>query len=146
MDFVMRAVELSAAAHSAHDRLNFDHAMNVAARVKEDPRASDLHVASAYLIGIEQHAHMTGSDLILAGVPGDVVRAVRALEMRPNESFLSYLRRISENPVTALVGHHNFMQILGELNEDDDDDLTARFRRAAHELNEAVDLNTPKSG
>lgn len=143
---LLQVITVSHMVHSQHDIYNYEHAKAVAARVEKDPRAERLHIAAAYLLGIEQHGNVTGKDLILLGIPGDVVRAVRALEMRPKETFLAYLRRISEHPVTALVGYHNFLQILGELNEDDDDDLTARFRRAAAELNEAVDINTPRAG
>lgn len=143
---LLQVITVSHMVHSQHDILNYEHAKAVAKRVEADPRADRLHIAAAYLLGIEQHGNVTGADLIMLGIEGDVVRAVRALEMRPNEKFLAYLRRVSENPVTALVGYHNFLQILGELNEDDDDDITARFRRAAKELNEAVNINTPKAG
>lgn len=145
MDYMLRAVELSAAAHGAHDADYFDHVTEVARRVKNDTRSDRIHVATAYLINIGYMARVTTKELILAGIPGDVVRAVGTLEYTPDEKFLSYLRRVSEHPICALVLHHHYTQYLEGLDPLLDDEMTARFRRAASELNEAVNLNTPKA-
>lgn len=146
MSYILRAMEISSAAHKAHLPDYFDHVVGVARRVRQDPRATDIHVATAYLINIGYMARIETKELILAGIPGDVVRAIHRLEYRKDEKFLSYLRRISEHPVTALVAHHHFLEYLGDLDPVLDDDMTARFRRAAGELDEAVNMNTPRAG
>ena len=140
------AATLSMFAHHQHEPSNFDHAVSVARRVSADPRATDVHVAVAYLQSIGHSARITGPDMILAGLPGAVVRAVGVLEMKPNELFLSSLQRIAQNHDTALVAYHDFMERLSELDSIEDDDLTRRFRRAASDLNEAINLNTPRIG
>jgi hypothetical protein len=71
---------------------------------------------------------------------------VRTLETDDTETFLSFLRRVSEHEMTALVAYHNFMEYLSRTDEVDDCDTVRRLRRATVDLNEAVDLNTPKSG
>ena len=146
MTHIIRAVDLSKAAHSQHELENFHHAVGVARRVAADPRATDVHVATAYLQNIGYTARITKADMIRAGIPGDVVRAVGKLEFRKDENFLTYLRRVSECHDTALVAYHDFLERLGELDPYGDDDLVRRFRRAAEDLNEAVNLNTPRSG
>lgn len=146
MKSIIRAIELSRIAHHQHEESNFYHAVAVARRVAADPRATDIHVAVAYLKDIGRTARITKPDMIMAGIPGDVVRAVGRLEWREPETFLDYLRRVSEHPNTALVAYHDFMERLEGLDPVDDDDLMRRFRLAATELNEAVNINTPRSG
>jgi hypothetical protein len=140
------AMTLSMFAHHQHEPANFDHAVSVARRVAADPRANDVHVAVAYLQSITHNARITGPDLLRAGIPPTVVRAVGVLAMQPQELFLSYFQRIAQNHDTALVAHHDFVERLSTLDSVEDDDLTRRFRRAASDLNEAVDLNTPRVG
>jgi hypothetical protein len=141
-----RAASLAMFAHHQHDEKNFEHVTAVARRVSADPRANESHVAVAYLQSIGYAARIEHGDMIRAGIPGDVARAVRALETGEAETFLSFLRRVSEHEMTALVAYHNFMEYLSHTNEIDDGDTVRRLRRATVELNEAVDLNTPKSG
>jgi hypothetical protein len=140
------AMTLSMFAHHQHEPTNFDHAVKVARRVAADPRANDVHVAVAYLQGIGGSARITRPDMILAGIPGEVVRAVGEMEVREKELFLTFLQRVAQNHDTALVAYHDFMERLSTLDSIEDDDLTRRFRRAASDLNEAVNLNTPRVG
>lgn len=141
-----RAATLSMYAHHQHNIENFHHAVGVARRVAADPRATDTHIATAYLQSIGQSARITGPDMIRAGIPGDVVRAVSTLETRGEETFINYLIRVSENADTALVAFHDFEERLSTLDIGKDDDIIRRFRNAARDLNEAVNINTPRSG
>lgn len=139
-------IQYSQMAHYFHEPYNFDLAVATARRVSADPRATDVHVAVAYLQDIGRTARITGADLVAAGVPAQVVRAVNRLEYNLDDTFIDYLQRISEHTDTALVAYHNFTVRLEHLDPVDDDDLTRRFRQAATVLNDAVDMGTPRSG
>lgn len=141
-----RAASLSMFAHHQHTPANFEHVTAVARRVSEDSRSTEAHVAVAYLQSVGYAARLDHADMIRAGIPGDVARAVRTLETNDEETFLSFLRRVSEHQMTALVAYHNFMEYLSHTDELDDGDMVRRLRRATIDLNEAVNLNTPKSG
>lgn len=145
-DHTTRAITMALYAHHQHAPENFDHAVNVARRVSGDPRADSIHIAAAYLMSIGRNAQVHGPELIRAGVDSAVVRAVGALEMRPNELFLDYLRRVSENHDTALVAYHDFEERYQTMPNDESLEICQRLRRAADNLNEAVNLNTPRSG
>lgn len=138
MNIPARAASFAMFTHGDSD--HFDHAVRVAGRVAEDGRANEQHVATAYLL--ESKASL--SELVAAGIPGDVARAVAQMVARPNEQFLAYLRRICEDPITALVCFHDFEERVHNV-EGCPDDVIRRFRLAIRDLNDAVNSGTPKA-
>ena len=148
MNDTIRALELSKFAHWQHEPANFDHAVNVARRVANDPRGNNTHIATAYLQSIGHTARITRPDMIIAGIPARVVRAVTRLEHIEGETFLAFLRRVSDHEDTALVAYHDFEERLQNLPEEVDstDDVIRRLRIATADLNESINRGVPKSG
>lgn len=143
---ILKAIEISRAAHWQHDPVNFEHAIAVARRVTLDQRATDIHCAIAYLCNIGWTARITGADLIVMGIPARVVRGIRRLEYRDDEPFVDYLQRLKECSDSALVAYHDFEQRLSLVDRAaNGDKLVRRFRRAAYELNESIKMGCPRS-
>lgn len=143
----LRAVELSMYAHHQHNIENFHHAVAVAKRVDDDPRSDHKHVAAAYLIGSERDAGLHSSELLFSGIPPTVVHTVERMAMVDGETFLAYLKRVSEDQDAALVAFHDFEERLTTADDMGMDfDSQQRLRNAISELRQAVSLNAPRSG
>lgn len=59
--------------------------------------------AAAWLHDVLEHTEATTADLMVAGVPPEVVRLVEVLTRRPGEDYLAFIGRVCADPAAVRV-------------------------------------------
>lgn len=80
------------------------HPARVASRTAS-AGGGELAVATAWLHDVLEDTAVTAGDLLEAGIPGDVVRAVEALSKRDGEAPEAYFERVNAHRLAICVKH-----------------------------------------
>jgi (p)ppGpp synthase/HD superfamily hydrolase len=101
-DYVKTALAIAIKAHEGQkDKAGVDyieHPKTVASFV-----SSDEAKAVAYLHDVLEDTAITAGDLLKAGIPVAVVKAVEILTKRQHEDYAEYLSKVKNNPIARLV-------------------------------------------
>ena len=105
------------------------HPLTVASKMD-----TEEEIAAALLHDVVEDSRYTLDDLRKAGIPEEVLEAVRLLTRSPEEDYFDYVRRVKENPIAAKVKmadlqHNSRLDRLPEITEADRERLE-KYRRA----------------
>jgi (p)ppGpp synthase/HD superfamily hydrolase len=75
-----------------------EHPKRVAARLERDEERS-----TALLHDVLEDTPMTAADLLAAGIPAQVVRAVETLTKQKGETYEAYMQRVKRDPLARSV-------------------------------------------
>jgi (p)ppGpp synthase/HD superfamily hydrolase len=114
------------------------HPLRVMARVK----GSHAQMA-AVLHDVIEDTEVTADDLKAAGCPDAVIDSVIALSKMPGEATLSYLRRVSADPIASIVKRADIADNsdpvrLSKLDPATQDRLRAKYAEAIRMLDETT--------
>ena len=124
MDQVEIAERLATAAHEGQDRTMGEdagrpyiiHPRRVAVAMLKESRT---YQAAAWLHAVLEYTSLTSEDLIKQGVSIDIVQIVECLTHLPDESYVSYLKRILSDPIARAVKRADLMDNLSNLPKGD---------------------------
>jgi (p)ppGpp synthase/HD superfamily hydrolase len=104
---------------------------------------SDEAVAAAWLHDVLEDTDLTPEDLRVAGIPEEVVAAVRAVTHRCGERLDDYAKRVAADPLAVQVKRADLADNtdpdrLGKLSAKDNDRLRAKYELMRSLLDDAA--------
>jgi (p)ppGpp synthase/HD superfamily hydrolase len=137
--FVDTARELAFKAHDGQFRNDgvtpyFNHVQNVAFTVVPH---SPFNIAAAYLHDVLEDTSVTEKDLRDAGIPEEVIEAVKLLTHPHGEPYLDYIKRVEPNLIAYAV---KLADIFSNINDSPTERQKAKYEKALKFLGINIDL------
>jgi (p)ppGpp synthase/HD superfamily hydrolase len=137
--FVDIARELAFKAHDGQFRNDgvtpyFNHVQNVAFTVVPH---TPFSIAAAYLHDVLEDTSVTEQDLRDAGIPEEVIEAVKLLTHPHGEPYLDYIKRVQPNLIAYAV---KLADIFSNLNDSPNERQKAKYEKALKFLGINLDL------